>query len=449
MSIALDNPAQRSVAQMPSRPRPAAAINTRLFTRWTIGLAAFLGAFVINEPAPFELFMAVAMAVFLLFGMRLSQLAITLAGLFVIFNVGGLMSMLTMADYKEIPLYLAVSLFLGFSAVFWCAVIESDMGRLRTIMRGYLAGAVITAILGIAGYFKLFPGAEVFTLYDRAAGAFQDPNVFGPFLVLPAIYLIHGLIYRNAVLAPLRALLLAIVLLALFLSFSRAAWGLFVISAGLFYVFALIGERSPAVKVRLVLLGALGLMAISAMLVVALQFDGIAEMFEQRARVVQDYDAANLGRFARHAIGFQWALENPLGIGPLEFGVLLGEDTHNIWVKSLMAYGWLGFAAWLTMSVITLIGGGRLIGRNRPWTPYLLCAYSVFLGHMVIAWVIDIDHWRHVYLLIGVVWGCIALEVRHQRTFANTRAAKGRQRPHGHRQSGHEEGEPVCAGTDI
>ena len=39
--------------------------------------------------------------------------------------------------------------------------------------------------------------------------------------------------------------------------------------------------------------------------------------FEQRAKVVQDYDGAQLGRFARHAIGFNWALENPLGIGPL------------------------------------------------------------------------------------------------------------------------------------
>ena len=410
MSIALDSPAS---APLPAA-RAARGFNTRLFTRWTIGFAAFLGAFVLNEPAPFELFMAVAMVMFLLFGMRLSQLSVTLASLFVIFNIGGLVSMFTMPDFKEVPLYLAVSLFLGFSAVFWCAAIEADMGRLRTIMRGYLAGAAITAALGIAGYFRLFPGAEVFTLYDRASGVFQDPNVFGPFLVLPAIYLIHGLIYRSAVLAPLRALLLGTILLGLFLSFSRAAWGLLVLSVGLFYVFALIGERSNVMKVRLIVLGILGVMAMIGMLIVALQFDVVAEMFEQRARVVQEYDAANLGRFARHAIGFQWALENPLGIGPLEFGLLLGEDTHNIWVKSLMAYGWIGFAAYLSLTVITLIAGGRLIGRKRPWTPYLICAYSVFVGHIVIAWVIDIDHWRHVYLVIGVIWGCMALETRYQ-----------------------------------
>ena len=42
------------------------------------------------------------------------------------------------------------------------------------------------------------------------------------------------------------------------------------------------------------------------------------------------------------------AMEHPLGIGPLEFGPIYGEDTHNIWLKALLDYGWLGFASWLT-----------------------------------------------------------------------------------------------------
>ena len=29
--------------------------------------------------------------------------------------------------------------------------------------------------------------------------------------------------------------------------------------------------------------------------------------------------------------------------------------------------------------------------------------------------VIDTDHWRHFYLLLGIVWGCGALEWRHRR----------------------------------
>ncbi len=165
---------------------PAFENSGATIARWTIGFIAFVGAFVIREPAPYELILLAAMVVFLLFGLRLSRISITLGALFVIFNFGGMLSMFTMVQYKTIPIYLAVSLFLGLTSVFWCAVVEADMGRLRTIMRGYVIGAACTALLGIGGYFHAFPGAAMFTKFDRAMGAFQDPNVFGPFLVLPA-----------------------------------------------------------------------------------------------------------------------------------------------------------------------------------------------------------------------------------------------------------------------
>ena len=109
------------------------------------------------------------------------------------------------------------------------------------------------------------------------------------------------------------------------------------------------------------------------------------------------------------------AMEHPLGIGPLVFGKIFFEDTHNIWLKALLDYGWLGFASWLTMIVWTIAGGFRILFRDRPWQPYLLCAYVVFLGHVGLGSVIDTDHWRHLYLLIGLIWGCMGLEVRHQR----------------------------------
>jgi len=145
-----------------------------------------------------------------------------------------------------------------------------------------------------------------------------------------------------------------------------------------------------------------------------LQFDAVSDMFSERAKVVQDYDGQRLGRFARHAIGFEWALENPLGIGPMEFGIILDEDTHNIWVKALMAYGWLGFVSWFAIIVTTLVAGGRLVLKNRPWQPFLMCAWSAFVAHLFLGWVIDMDHWRHFYLLIGIIWGCMALEMQHR-----------------------------------
>ena len=386
--------------------------SSRTISRGLLAIIVFLGAFVINEPAPYELMLVASIGGFLIFGLRLSSHAISLAALFLLFNIGGLLSMFQMSDYKEIPLYLMVSLFLGLSSVFFCAVIEADMGRLRLIYRAYVAGALITALLGILGYFHAFPGADVFTLYDRAKGAFQDPNVFGPFLVPPVLYLSYGLLQRNMTFAPVRAAILLILMAAILLSFSRAAWGLVIISGGLLYALQFASEQRTEKRMQMIIILVSGLAVFTVILLVALQFEEVGAMFSERAKAVQEYDSGNLGRFARHAIGFEWALENPLGIGPLEFGLTLGEDTHNIWVKSLMAYGWLGFATYLTMTIWTIFGPLKLLLLDRPWTPYLQVAWVAFVGHIIIAYVIDIDHWRHVYLMIGVIWGCMALEKR-------------------------------------
>ena len=386
--------------------------NVERLSRGVIGIAVFSGAFVIEEPAPYELLLVALMAVWLICGLRLDRFAIALTGLFVLFNIGGMLSMFTMDAYGGIPLYLAVSLFLGFTSVFWCAAITADMGRLRTVMRAYALGAAATAALGIAGYFDAFPGAEVFTRYERAKGAFQDPNVFGPFLVLPAVYLLHGLVHRWDGATLVRAGLLTVILAGLFLSFSRAAWGMLLLCAVIYYALALATTRSDTMRLRMIVLAVVGLGAVLLLLTVLLQFEAVSQMFSQRAALAQDYDSGEHGRFARHLVGLMWALENPLGIGPLEFGQILGEDTHNIWIKALMAYGWIGFLAWGAMTVITLVGGWRLLGRPRPWQPYLHCLYAVFIGQLVIAWVIDIDHWRHFYLIVGLIWGCMALEAR-------------------------------------
>jgi O-antigen ligase len=150
-------------------------------------------------------------------------------------------------------------------------------------------------------------------------------------------------------------------------------------------------------------------------LLVALQIPAVSELFTARAQLVQDYDSARLGRFARFGIGFLMAMEHPFGIGPLVFGQMLGEDTHNIWLKALLDYGWLGFASYVVLIGWTLASGFRILFRNRPWQPYVLCAYVVFVGHIALGTVIDTDHWRHFYLLLGLIWGGMGLEYRYQR----------------------------------
>ena len=387
-----------------------------------IAFGVFLSGFVMSEPAPYELIMAAQIAVWFLLGLSLSRTVGLLLAMLLVFNVGGLLSITVMKDMTGGPMYAAVSIFLAMTSVFYAAVIEGRHQRLALIFKAWVAAAILTAILGILGYFHAFPGAGMFTRYDRAMGAFQDPNVFGPYLIAPILYLMHRLLTGRLVQSPLPVAGLLVLVLGVFLSFSRAAWALLAFSGLMLIVIMLLKERTAAFRIKILALSITALMLLAVALAVALQFDQVADLFTTRAKLVQDYDGAHMGRFQRHKIGFLLSMEHPLGIGPMQLGRMYGEDEHNIWLKCLTTYGWLGLVTYVTMIVWTLAAGFRYLLRDRPWQPFLMIGWIVILGHCLIGNVIDTDHWRHFYMLLGVVWGCIALEQRFQRHSRMNRA---------------------------
>jgi O-antigen ligase len=359
--------------------------------------------------------MAFLTGIWFILGLRISRTTAPLLVLLLTFNVGGMLSLTQMKDLATGPMYVAVSTFLALTSVFYAAIIEDSHRRLPLIFNAWTFAAVITSMLGILGYFHAFPGAEVFTLYDRAKGAFQDPNVFGPFIVPPALYMVHGILTGDLRKSPLKAAALLVLALGVFLSFSRAAWGLLALGVILLIFVMLLKERSGAFRLRVLVLSLAAVIMMVAALLIALQVPKVSELFSARAQLVQQYDSEHLGRFERHRIGFTMMMERPLGIGPLVFGTIFPEDEHNIWLKSLTSYGWLGFVSYVTMLCWTLYLGFRNLLLDRPWQPFLMIAWISVLGHAAIGNVIDIDHWRHVYLLFGTVWGCAALEARYKR----------------------------------
>ncbi len=390
----------------------------RLIGTGCVAFGVFLSGFVVAEPAPYELWMAMLIGLWFMLGLRISRSVAPLLVLFLTFNIGGMLSMTQMRDLgsaeMDAPIYVAVSTFLALSAVFYAAIIEYNANLLKLMFKTWVVAAIITASLGILGYFHAFPGAGMFTRYDRAMGAFQDPNVFGPYLVAPTLYLIHGVIIGDLRKAPLKAVGLTILALGIFLSFSRAAWGLFAFSSIALVFFMLLKHRSNTFRLRILVMTLTAVLLLGAALLVALQFHQVSDLFSTRTQLVQDYDGGHLGRFERHRIGFLLSMQRPLGIGPLVFATMFREDEHNIWLKTLTTYGWIGFFCWVSMICWTIYIGFKNVLKERPWQPFLMIAWIVILGHVGIGNVIDTDHWRHLYLLIGIVWGCGALETRYQ-----------------------------------
>eukprot|EP00913_Durusdinium_trenchii_P021313 g20026.t1 len=387
----------------------------RLLGSALIAFGVFLSGFVISEPAPYELIMVIQITIWFLLGLRISRTVCLLLVLLLVFNIGGLFSLTVMKDISGAPMYFAVSIFLALSAVFYAAIVEDEPARLVLIFNAWIIAALVTAMLGIAGYFNAFPGADVFTRYDRAMGAFQDPNVFGPYLIAPILYMLYRLLTSRLAQAPLLVAGILVLCLGVFLSFSRAAWGLLAFSGAALIIVMLLKQRTTAFRLKILTISVVALLILVLALAVALQFPQVSDLFMNRAKLVQEYDGARLGRFERHKIGFAMAMERPLGLGPMAFGKIYGEDEHNIWLKSLTTYGWLGAVTYQVMIWSTLWLGFRYLLRERPWQPFLMVSWVMILGHALIGNVIDTDHWRHFYLLLGLLWGCIALEHRKAR----------------------------------
>ncbi len=147
-AIAANSPALDPVAQRKGDQPPDHGLR--------LGFGVLLSGYVINEPAPYELYMTGMIAIWALFGLRLSRTNAPLLMIFVLFNVGGMIAMTQMAILGDAVLYIAVSLFLAFTAVILCCGDRARQNPAPGHFHSLSCCCLFTAVLGFAGYFSLF-----------------------------------------------------------------------------------------------------------------------------------------------------------------------------------------------------------------------------------------------------------------------------------------------------
>ena len=59
--------------------------------------------------------------------------------------------------------------------------------------------------------------------------------------------------------------------------------------------------------------------------------------------------------------------------------------------------------------------GLRTAFTHTPWQGYSIAALGTFIGVMAEGFVIDTDHWRHFFLLVGIIWGLAAATAKSTR----------------------------------
>ena len=317
-------------------------------------------------------------------------------------------------DKPEVTNWIATSWYLAVTVMLFAMVVADDTAaRLDMLRRGLIAGGLIAAIAGVAGYFNLVPGGhDLLTLYGRARGTFKDPNVLGAFLILPALFALQSVVSDGFGKSFRSTIALGIMTLAILLAFSRAAWGGLVITSA--FMLALMVLTSPSVKQRsrIIVMTVVAVIIVAMLIAILLSFDSIGEMLKQRASFDQSYDTGRFGRFGRHILGAEMALDLPFGIGPLQFNRYFPEDTHNSYLNAFMSGGWLTGVCYPALVFVTVVMGFRHAFVRVPWQRAYLAIFAAFLGTVGMSLVIDTDHWRHFWMMLGAMWGMFAAAQR-------------------------------------
>jgi hypothetical protein len=388
--------------------------------RALVWLAGASGAIVFIEPSPYELVTLVAAVIFVATGLRLRLAFMPLLLLLFLINIGYTICAVPFLDKPEVVNWIATSWYMAITVIFFAMVVSEDTAaRLDMLRRGLIVGASIAATAGIAGYFNLVPGGhDLLTLYERARGTFKDPNVLGAFLILPALFVLQSVVSDPPGKSFRSAIALGIMALAILLAFSRAAWGGLVITAAFMLALMILTSRSHAQRSRIIVTAVAAVIIVAMLVAVLLSFDSVGEMFKQRASFDQSYDEGRFGRFGRHILGAQMALDLPFGIGPLQFHNYFPEDTHNSYLNAFMSGGWIAGICYPALVFVTVIMGFRHIFIRVPWQRAYLAIFSAFLGTVGESFIIDTDHWRHFWMMLGAMWGMFAAMQRYKSTEA-------------------------------
>jgi len=392
-----------AIAAQPADTAPGVR-SLQLKLLWLVGAC---GSIVFIEPSPYEIAIVMAVVLFFATGLRLALPLLIPFALLIGINLGYSIGAMELFDDTVILTWILTSWYMAIAAMFFALVLSNDTAdRLDALARGYLVGAVIAALAAIAGYFNLVPGgADLLTYAGRARGTFKDPNVLGAFLIFPAIYALQRIIEGSFWSAMRNGVVFGILSLAIFLAFSRAAWGTLAGSTLLMIGLMFITASSPQKRLRIVILTMLAVALAIAAVAVLLSFDSIANLFKERASFNQPYDSGRFGRFGRHALGFAMALDYPFGIGPLQFRNFFPEDTHNSFLNAFMSGGWISGTLYPALVFTTAIYGFRNAFLRTPWQRTYIAIFSTLFVTLLESFIIDTDHWRHYYLLLGVTWG--------------------------------------------
>ena len=305
---------------------------------------------------------------------------------------------------------------IGFIGAF--VSISWERRHFETFMKVYVVSCAIAAVLGTVG-FVLQHG--LLTWDGRAKGLIDDPNMYGTFLI-PAVVFCAYLLARPGSNRLLLLGAMALILLGILLSFSRIAT---VATAVCLFGYIFYQNRKYPRRLVMIVGSVLGIgMALFA--IASLLSPEFTVKLLDRLTFAKAYDLGEEGRYARYLLVLPMIMQNPIGVGVLQLEKIFPEPIHNIWLSSFVNYGGGGGVAWVTLVIASFVVSLRNTRRTGSEIPLVLL-FSL-IGVILGASLHEGEHWRHMWLCFGLVWGFNAANFAADKAPARRRTAPGRVR---------------------
>lgn len=421
-----------SATDLPAPRRRALTFDYQTIVDLFFAAMVFFGMMSLIEPSPYDFLSFLAIPLWAIGGFRVHRGVVLILLLWVAFEVAGFFALMPYWDETEPRMYQLQSLYLVVTAIFYTLFFsERTAHRAALGLKAFTAGAVVSASLGLLGYFDVSGLASDFTKYEgRVSGTFKDPNVFGSYLILGILYLMQRVLLGRTRHVAATLLLMLALILGVFISFSRGSWAAALAAILLTAASAYLTTRDGRLRVRIVRMAAVAAVAGALTLVGMLSLPSVNALFFKRAEIAQDYDEGVTGRFGNQLRSLPLLVERPEGFGPLRFRLLFDLDPHNSYVGAFANGGWLGGFAWLGIVATSLFVGFRLMLVVSPYRELAQVYVPALFVLLMQGFQIDVDHWRHVFLFFGAVWG---LEAARLRWVAERRVPSPREVPAGDR----------------
>src|SRR5699024_7852961 len=346
-------------------------------TAYILFLYTLTGFFVFIEPAPTDLIFVV-----LLLLLPFYKKAYIIREVFVYTSIISFITLVLFffVDNKQALLsFGALTIYLLLTVLIVSTYIAKSNRNLKYLWNGYVWSAIISACLILLIQIGVLPWKEVIFYGDyRLEGFFKDPNVFGPYMVAPTIYMIGRSLSGKK--RALSIITVSVFLILIFQAGSRGAWLNLFVSLVVFFI---LFDRKYSKRVYYFI----PIVAIVLILIQLSSFE-FNSILEQRTEL-QAYDYT---RFSNWYEAFGTFLVKPLGVGAGQSISKLGMAPHNVYLILLADYGLIGFIIWGAFGIHTLCGYKNPSDKTNNLI--YITAYASLIGILANSFFIDSTHWR-------------------------------------------------------